>query len=69
MVPRKIYQKKILKEKHFQYSEDLRGWANNNLHVSQIINISASQSGPDCTWTLWYWDVEYKEIKNPDIKL
>ena len=68
MEPRKAYQK-VLKEKHFQYPEDLRGWANNNLQVSQIINISCSGHGPENLWTIWYWDMEYKEIKNPDVKL
>lgn len=68
MEPRKAYQKE-LKKKHFQYSEDLMGWANSNLQVSQIINISSSQSGPDCRWTLWYWDFEYKDIKEPNIHI
>lgn len=65
---RKAWQK-TLYYKGFQYPDDLKVWVDKNIDVNQIVNISCSQAGPDRNWTVWYWELENKPIKNPDIKI
>ena len=61
--------KKTLYYKGFQYPDDLQIWVDKNIDVNQIVNISCSQAGPDRNWTVWYWELENKPIKNPNIKI
>lgn len=60
--PKEHQKTYILKHKYFQYDSDLERWVNENLSHEQIINVSCSQNGPDCTWTIWYKEFDYKKI-------
>lgn len=45
----------------FRDDDDLEIWVNENLDPEQLINISQSQNGPDSLWTIWYWDIKYRD--------
>lgn len=61
--PKKYHQKKVLDHMNFQYQEKLEDWVNSVLEPEQVLNVSVATHGPDNLWTVWYWKLEYKDIK------
>ena len=53
-----VYKKKILKEEHFRFSDDLTSWINKNIDVDQIVSISHTHNWGDKSYIVWYWEYE-----------